>query len=87
MRRYLPPRKDLFPAPEAQWPVEASIVLEDQVLFERAIESINTVSASIFRRIGKAMFLFELPTTHAQYVSNIYRRTVNFPDLKKFHDI
>ena len=64
-RRCWPPIKDYFPAPEAQWPIEASIMLEDQALFEMAIESTESISVSIFEYIGKAMFLFDLPTSHA----------------------
>lgn len=63
-------RKDYFPAPEAQWPIEASIILEDQALFELAIGSTKSLSESIFKYIGRAMFLFNLPTTHVQYVSD-----------------
>lgn len=43
-------------------------MLEDQALFEMAIESTKSLSASIVKCIGKAMFLFDLPTTHVQYV-------------------
>lgn len=35
-----------------------------------AIESPKLSSVSLFKSIGKAMFLFDLPTTHAKYVSD-----------------
>ena len=43
-------------------------MLEDQALFEMAIESTKSLSVPIFKCIGKAMFLFNLPTPHARYV-------------------
>lgn len=64
-------KKDYFPAPEAQWPVEASIVLKDQNLFEIALGSSKSLHMfSISKTVGKAMFFFNLPTTHAKYVSD-----------------
>ena len=66
LRRQFSPKKDYFPAPQAHWPFEASIMLEDKSLFEAALKHGNTLSASVCRCIGKAMFLFSLPTTHAQ---------------------
>lgn len=58
--------KDYLPAPDAQWPIEASVILGEQDLFEMAIELTKSYSTSTFTYIGKAMFLFDLSTTHAQ---------------------
>ena len=59
-------RKDYYPAPEAHWPIEASIMLEDISLFEMAMKSIKLISIPIYDYIGKAIFLFDVPITHPQ---------------------
>ena len=63
-RRSCSSRKEFFPAPDPQWPVEASILLKDQALFEMALRSLNSSSVALFGNMGKAMYLFDLPTTH-----------------------
>lgn len=59
-------RKDYFSAPEIHWPIEASIILENIILFDMAMESLKSSSEVIYHYIGKAFFLFDLPTTHPQ---------------------
>lgn len=63
--------------------MEASIVLEDQALFEMAIESTKLLSVSVYKSIGKAMFLFDLPTTHARYVPNHLPQDITFSRLQE----
>ena len=74
-------RKDYFPAPQAQWPIEASIVLEDLALFNVALESIKSATLPIYNCIGRAIFLFDLPPTHFQYVADYLLQNKAFPRL------
>lgn len=86
VRRSFAPRKETFPVPEVQWPIEASIMLEDQALFEMAIAFPTLLSLSSFLSIGKAMSLFDLPTTHAKYVSDYVSHFSEFFGLQQVDD-
>lgn len=57
-------KKDHFPAPEPQWPVLASLALENKKLFDLTLTTSENLPLPLFTHVGGAMFIFELPVTH-----------------------
>ena len=57
-------KKTHFPAPEHQWPIMASLTLENKKLFDYALPTSINLPLSVFTHIGAAMMSFDLPVDH-----------------------
>lgn len=59
-------KKDHFPAIEPQWPVIASLTLDNKDLFDFALATSEILPLPLFTHVGAAMFIFNLPITHGR---------------------
>lgn len=57
-------KKTHFPAPEHQWPIIASLALENKQLFDYVLPTSVKLPPSLFTHIGAAMMIFDLSVDH-----------------------